>query len=116
MPKNKIAQLPKMLKIEAVRSLLGDAAADRLLSAVMRARAGKIRPVTVEEIQNARAYLETDHPDHFQRAAVRAVAVKWVLEQPKLRNAYARYLDKLLEQTQPRTPSKKGKRYAKAAK
>jgi hypothetical protein len=83
--------------VQDIRDAMGDEAANRVLSALLRARAGKVRTVTEDEVEHARSYFTEDGGhDRVQTLATGKVLIKWVAETAAAKKAFMLYSAALL--------------------
>ena len=90
-------KLPKRLDLQEVRELLGDAAADKLLTVYLRKKAAAVHPVTEADLENALAALK-GAPGKPNWAALGKISLKHAADSVGWKSGLIRYINNLLKE------------------
>ena len=96
--------VPKRLDISEVRELLGDAAADKLVTAFLRRKAGQIVSITTDELSAAKRVLTCEAKTTDKRIGIHAlgrVVMKRCSESKMVLSGLIHYIDELHAAAEP---------------
>ena len=105
-------QLPKRLSLQEIQDVLGEHAAEKLITAFLRKKASQIVPITLADLDKAEAIIDGEGNKH-SLYALGKITLKRISESDAAKSHFVRYLNSLRKVADEKSLPKKRGRPAK---